>query len=68
MCERFTTPEELFSFKLGSALTMEQKLVAVLEDLEASAQRDEIKRAFRDHRDETRQHVANLEQRFTLLG
>jgi ferritin-like metal-binding protein YciE len=68
MFERFDTPEELFSFKLGSALKMEQKLVGVLENLEASAQRDDIKRALRDHRDETRQHVANLEQCFTLLG
>lgn len=68
MLERLNTPEELFSFKLGSALTMEQKLVGVLEDLETSAQRDHIKRAFRDHRDETRQHVANLEQCFALLG
>ncbi len=68
MFERFNTAEELFSFKLGSALTMEQKLAEVLEDLEASAQRDDVKRAFRDHRDETRQHVANLEQCFTLLG
>lgn len=68
MFERFNTPEELFSFKLGSALTMEHKLVGVLEDLETRAQRDDIKRAFRAHRDETRQHVANLEQCFTLLG
>lgn len=68
MFERLNTPEELFSFKLGSALTMEQQLVGVLEDLEASAQHDDIKRALRDHRDETRQHVANLEQCFTLLG
>jgi ferritin-like metal-binding protein YciE len=67
MFERFNTPEELFSFKLGSALTMEQKLVGILGDLEAGAQRDDVKRAFRDHRDETRQHVANLEQCFTLL-
>ena len=45
MFERFNTPEELFSFKLGSTLTMEQKLVGVLEDLEASAKRPDIKRA-----------------------
>ena len=45
MFERFNTPEELFSFKLGSALTIEQELVGVLEDLQASAQRDNIKRA-----------------------
>jgi ferritin-like metal-binding protein YciE len=68
MFERFNTPEELFSFKLGSTLTMEQKLIGVLEDLETSAQRPDIKRALRHHRDETRQHIANLEQCFTLLG
>jgi ferritin-like metal-binding protein YciE len=68
MFERFNSPEELFSFKLGCARAMEQKLVGVLEDLEASAQRDDIKRARRDHRDKTLQHVANLEECFTLPG
>ena len=62
------TPEEIFSFKLGSALTMEQKLVEVLEELEEHANRDEIKRALREHREETRQHVTNIEQCFELLG
>ncbi len=66
--ERFHTPEETFSFKLGSALNMETKLVDVLEDLEQHAQRDEIKQALRAHRDETLQHVANLQECFRLLG
>src|SRR6185312_10056249 len=47
---------------------MEQQLGGVLEDLEAGAQHDDIKRALRDHRDQTRQHVANVEQCFRLLG
>jgi riboflavin biosynthesis pyrimidine reductase len=34
MFERSTTPDELFSYKLGSALTMEHKLVGILEELE----------------------------------
>jgi ferritin-like metal-binding protein YciE len=68
MFEHLNTPEEIFSFKLGSALTMEQKLVEVLEELEASARRPEIKQALREHREETRQHVANVEQCFKLLG
>jgi ferritin-like metal-binding protein YciE len=68
MFEHLNTPEEIFSFKLGSALSMEQKLVEVLEELEGHAQRTEIKRALRIHRDETRQHVANVEQCFELLG
>jgi ferritin-like metal-binding protein YciE len=66
--ERLNTPEEIYSFKLGAALTMEQKLIEVLEELEEAANRDEIKQALRQHREETRQHVANIEQCFKLLG
>lgn len=68
MFERFNTPEEIFSFKLGSALNMETKLVEVLEELEEAANRDEIKQALRQHREETRQHAMNIEQCFKLLG
>jgi ferritin-like metal-binding protein YciE len=68
MFEKLTTPEEIFSFRLGAALTMEQKLVEVLEELEDSAQRPEIKHALREHREDTRQHAENIEQCFRLLG
>jgi ferritin-like metal-binding protein YciE len=68
MFEKLTTPEEIFSFKLGAALTMEQKLVEVLEELEEHAQREEIRQALREHCEETRQHVATIEQCFRLLG
>lgn len=68
MFERLNTPEEIFNFKLGSALKMERKLVDVLEELDEHVNRDEIKQALRRHREETRQHVANIEQCFQLLG
>lgn len=68
MFERFNTPEEIFSFKLGSALTMERKLVDVLEELEQHARRPEIKRALGEHRQQTLGHVANIERCFELLG
>ena len=68
MFERLNTPEEIFSFKLGSALKMEQELVDVLEELVEAAHRDEIKQALRQHREETRQHAANVEECFKLLG
>jgi ferritin-like metal-binding protein YciE len=68
MFEHLNNPEEIFSFKLGAALTMEKKLVEVLEELEESAQRPEIKQALNEHREETRQHVANVERCFELLG
>jgi ferritin-like metal-binding protein YciE len=68
MFEHFATPEEIFSFKLGSAHNMEKQLLEVLEELEQAAQRDEIKRALGEHREETRQHAMNIEQCFALLG
>jgi ferritin-like metal-binding protein YciE len=68
MFERLNTPEEIFSAKLGSALTMEQTLVNVLEELEQHTSRDEIKQALRQHREETREHVSNIERCFILLG
>lgn len=68
MFERLNTPEEIFSFKLGSALTMEQKLVEILSELEEHANRDEVKRDLREHREDTRQHVTNIKRCFELLG
>jgi ferritin-like metal-binding protein YciE len=67
MFEHLNTPEEIFSFKLGAALKMENVLVDALDELEQSAQREEIKRALREHREETKTHVANLEECFRVL-
>jgi hypothetical protein len=66
--ERLNTPEEIFNFKLGSALKMEDELIDVLEELEQHAHRPEIKQALSQHREETRQHVANIKRCFELLG
>jgi ferritin-like metal-binding protein YciE len=68
MFERFDTAEEIFAFKLGSALTMERQLAELLEQLEAHAQREEIRHPLAVHREETLQHIANIKQCFTLLG
>ncbi len=68
MFEKLETPEEVFTFKLGATLTMEKQLVDVLGELDEQAQRSEIKQALREHRVETRRHVANIERCFKLLG
>ena len=68
MFERFNTAEEIFAFKLGSALTMERQLLELLEQLEEHAQREEIRHPLAVHREETLQHIANIKQCFTLLG
>lgn len=68
MFEHFSTPEELFSFKLGSALTMEHDSLDMLGDLAEHAQREELRELFEDHARETRQQIENLEKAFALLG
>jgi ferritin-like metal-binding protein YciE len=68
MFERFSTAEEIFTFQLGSALSMERRLVEFLEQLEEHAQLEEIRHPLAVHREETLQHIANIEQCFTLLG
>ena len=68
MFERLNTPEEIFSFKLGAALKMENTILEMLADLEDAAQREELKAALRKHAEETHRHVANIERSFELLG
>jgi ferritin-like metal-binding protein YciE len=62
------TPRELFTHKLGAALTMEQTVLGMLAELEEAAQRTELKQQFRHHADETQQQIRNLEQSFRALG
>jgi ferritin-like metal-binding protein YciE len=66
--ERIDSPQELFTFKLGSALNMENKVLDMLGDMEDKAQSNDLKQAFRRHAEETRQHVANVEQAFAAMG
>jgi ferritin-like metal-binding protein YciE len=68
LLEKFDTPSELFTYKLGSALTMENDVLKMLGRLEEEAHADELKQQFRHHADETRQHVRNIEQAFAALG
>src|SRR5829696_339242 len=68
MFDKLNNPREVFGHKLGSALTMEQKVLEMLGDLEYESQRDELKRQFSHHADETRQQIANIEQAFRAMG
>lgn len=67
MFEHLNTPEEVFSFKLGSALKMERELANLLENFERHTRRREIKQALSEHREETLQHARNIEKCFKLL-
>jgi ferritin-like metal-binding protein YciE len=68
MFERLNTPEEIFSFKLGAALKMENTILEMLDELEEHAQRQELKTALRQHAAETHRHVENIEAAFRALG
>jgi ferritin-like metal-binding protein YciE len=68
MFDSLNTPREVLGHKLGSALTMEQDVLAMLGDLEDKSQRDDLKQQFRHHADETRQQIANIEDSFRAMG
>jgi ferritin-like metal-binding protein YciE len=62
------TPTELFLHKLGAALTMEDTILGMLENLEEEASDPQLKRQLRQHHQETQQHVQNLVRIFDALG
>jgi ferritin-like metal-binding protein YciE len=68
MFERFNTPEELYNFKLGSALTMERDIVEMLDGLIDDAHDETLKQLLRTHQEQTRAHAANVEQAFGAFG
>ena len=65
---QITDPQQLFTHKLGAALTMEQTVLEMLQTLEQEAQDEQLKQQFSHHRTETEQQVRNLEQAFSALG
>jgi ferritin-like metal-binding protein YciE len=62
--ERFEKPAEAYEFKLGATLTMEKKIVEMLDENIAAAQDEKVKELLRTHQQETRNHVEVLEQVF----
>jgi ferritin-like metal-binding protein YciE len=64
-----TTPRDLFLHELGDILYVEQKLAEeVLPKLVKEVRSEELRKGFERHLDQTRGHIANLEQVFDLLG
>jgi ferritin-like metal-binding protein YciE len=66
--ETIDTPRELFTYKLGSALEMEQDVLKMLDDLEDKARSPELKQMLSQHADQTRGHVRNIELAFDTIG
>jgi ferritin-like metal-binding protein YciE len=68
MFERLNTPQEAYNYKLGATLKMEQKVLDILDASIENAQDEQVATAFRKHRTETEEHIANVEEAFRLLG
>ena len=62
------TPTELFVYKLGAALTMEETILGMLESLQNEASDAKLRRDLQQHHVETRQQIQNLHRIFEALG
>lgn len=63
-----STPRELFVHELSDAMSAEHIILKMLPELQKEAQHPELKAAFKEHQQETRQQIKNLEQVFKQLG
>lgn len=59
---------EMFLAELRDSYDAEQQLVKALPKMAEAASHPQLKQAFESHLNETKQHVARLEQAFELLG
>ncbi len=62
------SPRELFVHELADAMSAEQIILGLLPELQREAKHPEAKQAFKDHEQETRQQIKNLQQVFKQLG
>lgn len=62
------TPTELFVHELGAALTMEETILELLENLQDKAFDGKLRQQLQQHHTETQQQVQNLRRIFEALG
>jgi ferritin-like metal-binding protein YciE len=65
---QLSDPQELFAYKLGTALAAERKVHTELGKMEREAQLPELKQGFARHREETEQQIRNVEQALEAIG
>ncbi len=63
-----STPRDLFIHELSDTMSAEQIILKMLSELQKEAEHPEAKQAFKEHEDETRQQIKNLEEIFKTLG
>ena len=62
------TPTELFVHELGAALTMEETILEMLENLQDKAFDGKLRQQLQQHHTETQQQIQNLRRIFEALG
>jgi ferritin-like metal-binding protein YciE len=65
---KIESPEELFVYKLGAALTMEETILELLEKLQQESNDPSLRRQLQQHHKETQGQVDNLHRVFEALG
>jgi len=65
---QMSDPKQLFVYKLGAALSMEETSVTMLRELAETANESELKEQLLHHRGETRGQIGNITQAFAALG
>jgi ferritin-like metal-binding protein YciE len=66
--ETIESPQQLFVHKLGAALTMEETILEMLEELQVKAKDSSLRRSLQQHHKETEGQVENLRRVFTAIG
>jgi ferritin-like metal-binding protein YciE len=62
------TMRELFVHELSDAMSAEQQILKMLPELRQEALNAELKQALKEHEQETKGHIKNLEQVFKQIG
>jgi ferritin-like metal-binding protein YciE len=62
------TMRELFVHELSDAMSAEQQILKMLPELQKEALNVELKQALKEHEQETKGHVKNLEEVFKQIG
>jgi ferritin-like metal-binding protein YciE len=65
---KIESPEELFVYQLGAALTMEETILELLEKLQQETNDPNLRRQLQQHYKETQGQVDNLHRVFEALG
>ena len=62
------TPQDLFVHELSDIYSAEQIIVKMLGEAQGLVQNPQLKQGLRQHEQETRQQIKNIEQIFEMLG